>query len=146
MNDMIVVCPSCGTKNRIPVEKKSLQPKCGRCGHRLQLHAGGKVVELDDAGFNEFVNRSTVPVMVDFYSPTCGPCRALAPVVETLARQYAGRINIGKLDTSRHQLTAGRFRIRGVPTMIFFRNGQVVDQLVGAAPQSQIEQILNTLL
>ena len=84
--------------------------------------------------------------MVDFFSPTCGPCRVLAPVVEDLAQQYAGRINIAKLDTSRYQLTAGKYGIRGVPTLILFKDGRVVDQVVGAVPRNEIETRLNSLL
>lgn len=145
MHDMIITCPSCGTKNRIPAAKIHLQPKCGRCGHKLQVNVG-KVVELDDHGFDSFVNKSALPVLVDFFSPTCGPCTMLAPVIENLAKQYAGRISFAKIDTSRYQLIAGKYRIRGVPTLIFFRNGQIIDQIVGAAPQGQIEQILNSLL
>jgi thioredoxin 2 len=146
MNDKTVSCPSCGAKNRIPVEKSHLQPKCGRCGQKLNLNTNESVIELDDTGFDRFVSRSSIPVMIDFFSPTCGPCRMLAPVIETLAKQYAGKVHIAKLDTSRFQLAAGRYRIRGVPTLIFFKNNQVVDQIVGAAPRDQIEQKLNALL
>ena len=146
MNEQTVRCPSCGARNRIPVEKSHLQPKCGRCGHIIDLRSSIAVVELDDAGFGRYISESSIPVMVDFFSPTCGPCRMLAPVVEALAKQYAGRINVAKLDTSRYQMTPARHQIRGVPTLIFFKNGQPVDQLVGAAPQVQIEQKLNNLL
>jgi len=146
MNDRIVRCPSCGAKNRIPVEKSHLQPKCGRCGQKFTLGAGGSVIDIDDAGFDGFVSRSSIPVMVDFFSPTCGPCRSLAPVVEAVAKKYAGRATIAKLDTSRYQLTAGKYGIRGVPTLIFFKNGQVADQVVGAVPQGEIERRLDSLL
>lgn len=140
----IIVCPSCGAKNRIPVGKKHLIPKCGRCGTRLSV-AGG-VIELSDQNFQQVVNSSTLPVLVDFYSPTCGPCHALAPVIEQLAGQYADRAVICKLDTSRHQMTAAQFQIRGVPTLIFFKNGQAVDQVVGAVPGQELEQRLNSML
>ena len=145
MSDLIIRCPSGHTKNRIPSAKMNLQPKCGRCGHKLNVNQTGTVIELDDAGFENIVISSSLPVMVDFFSPSCGPCQILAPVIETVAKKYANRILIAKLDTSRHQLTAGRYSIRGVPTLIFFKNGKVVDQLVGAAPQAQIEQKLNSL-
>jgi thioredoxin 2 len=144
MND-IVVCPSCGAKNRIPADKQHLAAKCGKCGTRLPAR-GGSVVELSDQNFQQMVTTSTLPVLVDFYSPTCGPCHALAPVIEQLAGQYAGRALICKLDTSRHQMTASQFQIRGVPTLIFFKNGQPVDQVVGAVPGQELEQRLNSLL
>ncbi len=140
----IIVCPSCGAKNRIPADKQHLTPKCGRCGTLLSVPGG--VIELSDQNFQQVVNGSTLPVLVDFYSPTCGPCHALAPVIEHLAGQYAGRAVICKLDTSRHQMTAARFQVRGVPTLIFFKNGQTVDQVVGAVPGHELEKRLNTLL
>ena len=140
----IIVCPSCGAKNRIPAEKQHLTPKCGRCG--TQLSVPGDVIELSDQNFQQVVNSSTLPVLVDFYSPTCGPCHALAPVIEQLAGQYADRAVICKLDTSRHQMAAAQFQIRGVPTLIFFKNGQPVDQVVGAVPGRELEQRLNSLL
>ncbi len=143
--DNIIVCPGCGAKNRIPAEKQHLTPKCGKCGARLSVSAG-TVLELSDQDFQQVVNNSTLPVLVDFYSPTCGPCHALAPIIEQLAGQYAGRALICKLDTSRHQMTAAQFQIRGVPTLIFFKNGQSVDQVVGAVPAQELEQRLNNLL
>ena len=106
----------------------------------------GTVIELSDQNFQQVVNDSTLPVLVDFYSPTCGPCHALAPIIEQLAGQYAGRALICKLDTSRNQMTAAQFQIRGVPTLIFFKNGQSVDQVVGAVPGHELEQRLNNLL
>lgn len=142
--DNFITCTNCGAKNRIPDEKRHLTPKCGRCGNRLPSDGG--VVELTDQNFQQFVDGSSLPVLVDFYSPTCGPCHALAPVIEQLAGQYAGRVLFCKLDTSRHQMTAARFQIRGVPTLIFFKNGHSVDQVVGALPAHELEQRLNSLL
>ncbi len=145
MMDTIIVCPSCGAKNRVPAEKQHLTPKCGRCGTRMST-SGGTVIELSDQSFQQVVNNSALPVLIDFYSPTCGPCHALAPVIEQLAGQYAGRALICKLDTSRHQMTAAQFQIRGVPTLLFFKNGQSVDQVVGAVPAQELEQRLDNLL
>ncbi len=141
----IQVCPNCGAKNRIPAEKAHLTPKCGRCGTRLPA-VGGTVIELGDQNFQQIVSNAALPVLVDFYSPTCGPCHALAPVIEQLARDYAGRAVLCKLDTSRHQMTAAQFKIRGVPTLIFFKNGQPVDQVVGAVPAKELQQRLNSML
>jgi len=146
MNSTIITCPACGVKNRIPAEKMHLRPKCGRCGHALDPGAGGHVIELDDSSFDRVVGNTSLPVLVDFFSPTCGPCQMIAPVIETLANKYGGRVVVAKYNTSRFQMAAARFQIRGVPTLIFFRNGQVIDQLVGAAPQAEIEQRLNRLL
>lgn len=146
MSDMILSCANCGTKNRIPGDKLHLKPKCGRCGHVFEVPGGGSVIELDDSSFDKIIQGASMPVMVDFYSPTCGPCQMLAPVISALAPRYAGRAIIAKYDTSRFQMAAARFGIRGVPTLIFFRQGQVIDQVVGAAPQADIEQRLNRLI
>ncbi len=140
------VCSSCGAKNRIPEDKIHLAAKCGRCGKHLNAEGGAGVVELNDQSFQERISRSGLPVLVDFYSPSCGPCKALAPVIEQLADQYAGRLVVCKLDTSRHQMAAAQFRIKGVPTLIVFKNGEPVDQMVGAAPMQELQQWLNRLL
>jgi thioredoxin 2 len=145
MDPTILVCPSCGAKNRIPADKQHLTPKCGRCGASLAgVNVG--VVELGDHDFQQVISATDKPVLVDFYSPTCGPCRTLAPVIEELAGRYAGRALICKFDTSRHQMTAAKFQIRGVPTLIFFKHGDIVDQVVGAVPGAELEQRLNRLL
>ena len=147
MGDSILSCPSCGAKNRIPAGKEHLTAKCGRCGKPLdRAGAVGVVVELGDHNFQQVIGGTGKPVLVDFYSPTCGPCRSLAPVIENLARQYAGRAVVCKLDTSRQQMTAAKFQIRGVPTLIFYKNGQVADQVMGAVPGAELEQRLNSLL
>ena len=142
MSDL-VRCPGCGAKNRIAAEKRHLVAKCGKCGSKLPAQGG--VIELDDSGFQRVVMTSSLPVLVDFYSPTCGPCHALAPVIDQLARQYAGRALICKLDTSRHQMSAAKFKIRGVPTLLFFKGGKQVDQVVGAVPAHELEQRLDRL-
>jgi thioredoxin 2 len=100
---------------------------------------------LTDARF-QLVEQSPLPVLVDFYSPTCGPCRMIAPVIETLAELYAGRLLIFKLDTTSQQMSSARFQIRGVPTLLFFKNGAMVDRLVGAVPQGDIERRIDALL
>lgn len=143
----MIVCPGCGAKNRIPPEKAHLTPRCGRCGESLVgVPVSGKVNQLFDAGFHAQVELATLPVLVDFYSPTCGPCRMIAPIVETLAQEYTGRLLVFKLDTSSQQMTAARFQIRGVPSLLFFQGGEVVDQVVGAVPREEIEQRIRKLV
>ena len=140
----IISCPKCGTKNRIPDDKQQRAAKCGRCG--APLGSEGVVIDLTDQDFQQVVGSASLPVLVDFYSPTCGPCKTLAPVISRLARAYAGKAVICKLDTSRHQMTAAQFQIRGVPTLIFFKNGQPVDQVVGAVPEQELVQRLDSLV
>lgn len=142
MNSIVAACNNCGTKNRIPADKQHLGPKCGKCKTAISLTTAAVPVELDDSTFTGFISRAAKPVMVDFFSPTCGPCRMLAPVIDTMARKFYGRVIIAKLDTSRNQMTAAQYRIKGVPTLLFFKNGKLVDQLTGALPEQDLARLL----
>jgi len=142
MNSIVITCVNCGTKNRIPADKQHLAPRCGNCKKTISLASGAVPVELDDAGFSGFIRTASIPVMVDFFSPTCGPCRMLAPVIDNLARKFCGRVIIAKLDTSRYQMTAAQYKIRGVPTLLFFRNGSLIDQVTGALPEPELTRLL----
>lgn len=145
--ETLIVCPGCGAKNRIPADKQHLSAKCGRCkGPLAGAPRSGLVNAITDAQFHALVEQAPLPVLVDFYSPTCGPCQMLAPTLDALARDYAGRVLVFKIDTSNQQVNAQRFRIRGVPTLLFFKNGQLIDQVVGAVPRADIEQRLRALL
>ena len=145
MNTIVFPCNNCNTKNRVPADKQHLGPKCGSCGKPLEMTWAAVPVELNDAAFAPFIRQATKPVMVDFFSPTCGPCRMMAPLIDKLAKQFAGRVIIAKLDTSRNRLTPCQFQIRGVPTLIFFKNGQVIDQITGAMPEDVLTQKLSRL-
>jgi thioredoxin len=143
MNNIIISCNNCGTKNRIPADKQHLGPKCGSCKTSINVGQNAVPVELDDSTFVPFISNVTKPVMVDFFSPTCGPCRMLSPVIDNMARQFAGRVIIAKLDTTKNANIPSQFRIRGVPTLIFFKNGQKVDQITGAMEENVLAQKLN---
>jgi thioredoxin 2 len=138
----VAACNNCGTKNRIPADKQHLGPKCGKCKTTISLSTAAVPVELDDSTFTGFISRAAKPVMIDFFSPTCGPCRMLAPVIDTMARKFYGRVIIAKLDTSRNQMTAAQYRIKGVPTLLFFKNGKLVDQVTGALPEQDLARLL----
>jgi len=142
LNSIVVACSKCGTKNRIPADKQHLGPKCGKCSNIIKLATTAVPVELNDATFAGFISQASKPVMVDFFSPTCGPCRMLAPVIDSMAKKFYGRVIIAKLDTSRSQTTASQYRIRGVPTLLFFKNGRLIDQLTGALPEQQLAEVL----
>jgi thioredoxin 2 len=118
-------------------------PKCGSCGTPINLGHAAVPVELDDSNFEAFINQATKPVMVDFFSPTCGPCRMMSPVIDNLVPKYLGKVILGKLDTSRNRMVPSQYQIRGVPTLIFFKNGQMVDQMTGAIPEDALAQKLN---
>ena len=142
MNSIIVTCSNCGTRNRIPADKQHLGPKCGNCKNAISIANAAVPIELDDSSFHLFIRQASKPVMVDFYSPTCGPCRMLAPVIDAMARKFYGRVIIAKLDTSRHHMAASQYRIRGVPTLLFFKNGDLMDQVTGALPEQELTRLL----
>ena len=138
----MIACNNCSTKNRIPADKQHLGPKCGSCKSAISLANAAVPVELSDSDFQGFINQASKSVMVDFFSPTCTPCRMLAPTIDTMAKKFFGRVIIAKLDTSRHQMAASQYQIKGVPTLIFFKNGQLVDQVTGALPEQELASLL----
>ena len=142
MNSIVIACNNCGTKNRIPADKQHLGPKCGSCKTAISLAGSAVPVELNDSDFQSFISQAAKPVMVDFFSPTCGPCRMLAPTIDTMARKFYGRIIIAKLDTSRNQTAASQYRIKGVPTLLFFKKGELTDQVTGALPEQELAKVL----
>ena len=142
MNSIVVTCNNCGTKNRIPADKQHLGPKCGSCKNAISLATAAVPVELDDSSFPGFISKASKPVLVDFFSPTCGPCRMLSPVIDAMARKFCGRVIIAKLDTSHNHLAASQYRIRGVPTLLFFKNGRLVDQVTGALPEQELIRLI----
>ena len=102
-----------------------------------------KAVEFTDGNFEEEVLQSDQPVLVDFWATWCGPCRAIAPVIEELASEYEGKAVIGKLDVDQNPETAAKFGIRSIPTLYIYKNGEVVDQIVGAVPKATLEEKIN---
>ena len=104
------------------------------------------ISEITDANFKSEVLQSNVPVLVDFWAPWCGPCRAIAPVLEELAGEYAGRAKIVKLNVDDHQNAAATYGVRSIPNLIVFKNGQVAQQIVGAVPKTKLTQALDAAL
>jgi thioredoxin 1 len=99
-------------------------------------------LEVTDANFKDEVLNSQVPVMVDFWAEWCGPCKMIAPTVAELAKEYEGRVKVAKLDVDANYQTAGAFDVRSIPTLLFFKNGQVVDKIVGAVPKQKLKEKL----
>ncbi|GAB1347879.1 thioredoxin [Ignavibacteriales bacterium] len=99
-----------------------------------------KPVTITDQNFNDEVTNSNIPVLIDFWAVWCGPCRAIAPIVEQLAGEYDGKIKIGKLDVDENPDTAVKFGVRSIPTLLLFKNGQVVDTIIGAVQKTVIVQ------
>ena len=103
-------------------------------------------VHFTDTNFGSEVINSDLPVVVDFWATWCGPCRAIAPIVEDLAKEYVGKVKVGKLDIDENQETAIKFGVRSIPTVLFFKGGKIVDSIIGAVPKSQFVQKLNSLV
>jgi thioredoxin 2 len=139
-------CPSCGALNRVPQEKlrTGLQPVCGRCKTPIGRETAPLVVT--DVSFAAQVEQSRLPVLLDLWAPWCGPCRMLAPVIEEIAREMAGRLRVAKLNVDESPATARRFQVQSIPTLLVLRNGREVNRLVGLLPKQEIVRALKDVL
>lgn len=104
--------------------------------------ASTDLVILQDSTFEKEVLKSDIPVLVDFWAVWCGPCKAIAPAVEDLAKQYRGKVKVAKMDVDEHQQVPQQYGIRSIPTLLLFKGGRVVDTIVGAVPRSKLEESL----
>ena len=140
----LIPCPSCGAANRVhPADHQNLEPVCGRC--KTPLSAIGPVT-VTDANFNQEVEKSQLPVLLDLWAPWCPPCRMIAPIIEELASELSGRLKVGKLNTDENQQTASRFGIRSIPTLLVLKDGVEIERLVGAHPKDEILRKLGPLI
>jgi len=108
--------------------------------------AANGIIELSDSNFDTEVIKSETPVLVDFWAPWCGPCRAIAPIVEEISSSYQGRLKVGKLNVDENQQTTMKFGIRSIPTLIVFKGGKAVEQIIGAVPKGEIERVVGKAL
>lgn len=134
----IIHCPVCGADNRVPLEKieQGLAPVCGRCKNALPISI--HPITVTDATFSGDVERSSLPVLLDLWAAWCGPCQMIAPVVEQLAKEMAGRVRVAKLNVDENPVTAERFHIRSIPALLILKSGQEIDRIVGAQPKTEI--------
>ncbi len=135
----ITSCPHCQVKNRLPHISKG-HPRCAKCKKDLPW-----VVDATDANFAQVVD-TPVLVLVDLWAPWCGPCRMVAPVLASLAQVYAGRIKVVKINVDDNPGIAQAYDARSIPTLVFLRNGEVADRVVGAQPQPALAARIDTLL
>jgi thioredoxin 2 len=126
-----LTCTNCGAKNRIGPSERGA-PHCGKCGTILAW-----VVDATDATF-ELEAKAAPTVIVDLWAPWCGPCRFVSPILEELARDYAGRLKVVKVNVDENQRLAARFEAQSIPTMVVLRDGRVVDRVVGAMPKPDL--------
>jgi len=141
-DSQLIRCPACGATNRIPLDKlrRGLTPRCGRC--KTPLSTATKPVTVTDATFATEVERSPLPVLVDLWAPWCGPCKMVAPVLEELAAEMAGRVRIAKLNVDENPATASRFQVTSIPTLLILKGGREIDRIVGAQPKPEIARRL----
>ena len=132
---LVVACPSDAALNRVPRAKLDKNPKCGRC-HKPLFQ--GKAVELSAANFDAHALKSDLPIVIDFWAEWCGPCRMMTPNFEKAVPLLEPRVRLGKLDTEAEPAIAGRYGIRGIPSMIMIRKGREIARTSGAMPTSAI--------
>lgn len=106
----------------------------------------GNVGEITDANFDVEVLKSDVPTLVDFWAPWCGPCKSIAPVLDEIAKEFMGKLKITKMNVDENPRTPSQYNVRGIPNLVFFKSGKVVEQIIGAVPKDQLLAAINKLL
>ena len=146
-DSIIIRCTKCGAKNRIPKNRLNDRPVCGRCHSRLpEGRDFNSPVIVSDKIFNDEIISSPVPVLLDCWAPWCGPCRTIGPIIDQLAKEFAGKVKFAKLNVDENSATSTKYNIMSIPTMLLFKDGKVVNSLVGALPKAEIENHLRLLI
>lgn len=134
-----VRCPFCLRLNRVDLARAAERPRCGECGRPILLD---RPIRIDGEDLDRVVTAAEVPVLVDFYADWCGPCKAMAPVLDDLARERAGELLVAKLDTDRNPEATRRLGIGAIPTLVLFRDGKEAERVTGAVPRAELESLL----
>ena len=142
----LIRCPACGVTNRVPQDKidQEREPVCGRC--KTPLLVSTKPMTVTDATFSAEVERSPLPVLLDLWAAWCGPCQMMAPMVDELAAEMAGRVRVAKLNVDENPVTATRFNVRSIPTLLVLKAGREIDRLVGVQPKAEIARRLQRVV
>jgi thioredoxin 2 len=130
---MIIVCPNCDRRSRVPAAAHG-RPRCSHCKHDLPW-----IAEAGGTDFAEVVEASPLPTVVDLWAPWCGPCRMISPALEELARRRAGELKLVKVNVDDHPDVSARFGVQGIPTLLLFREGSLIDRAVGARGLDALE-------
>jgi thioredoxin 2 len=146
LDTQMIRCPVCGATNRVPNEKiaQGLEPICGRCKNPLPIHTQPLIVT--DATFTKEVEQSPLPVLLDVWAEWCAPCWTIAPVLEELAAEMAGRVRVAKLNIDENPVTARRFKVWSIPTLLVLKAGQEIDRIVGVQPKAEIRRRLERVM
>ena len=139
---MQIKCPHCEKQNRFSIDKVGENPKCGACHKSLLTNP----LVLNQSNIDELLSQNTLPVMIDFWAPWCGPCKSFAPTFKASAAQYANQVIFAKIDTEAEQLLGAKYNIRSIPTLAYFWQGKELGRVSGALPASQLNELTLKLI
>jgi thioredoxin 2 len=147
LDDLIIRCLKCGTKNRMQEEHLHQKPLCGKCSEPLvTTQQKTTPVEVSDNSFAREVLMPDTSVLVDCWAPWCSPCRTLSPIIDELAADYANGVKVAKLNVDENPVSSSQYGIRSIPTMLFFKEGKLVERLVGLQSKEEIEKHLLSII
>jgi thioredoxin 2 len=144
MGAPLIKCPSCGTTNRLPPSEPGRKIVCGKC--KAPIARPVSPIQVTDTTFAEQIDRSSTPVLLDLWADWCGPCHMLAPTIDQISSELAGRVKVAKLNIDENPDTARRFGVQSIPTLLVLKDGKEVDRLVGVQPKQEIVRRLEHVL